>query len=61
MDHYICCFCKKEFNDFGCNPYPVCAEDGALCCEECDRLIVVPARFSRLNYILTMNKKNQKQ
>lgn len=50
MDHYICCFCKREFKDFVNNPYPVCKQEDALCCDECDQKIVVPSRFQMFNY-----------
>ena len=49
MDTFKCCICGKEFRDFtGCNPWPVVDDEDSVCCHECDRKVVWPAR-SRLN------------
>lgn len=42
---YICCICGKECKGWGNNPDPVVTEDGALCCDECNASVVIPARL----------------
>ena len=41
-----CSICKKKFFGFGNNPAPVkdLSIDG-LCCDECDKTIVIPRRW----------------
>ena len=41
-----CSICKKKFVGFGNNPAPVknLSIDG-LCCNECDKTIVIPRRW----------------
>ena len=45
-----CSICKKKFFGFGNNPAPVkhLARDG-LCCDECDKTIVIPRRWKEVN------------
>ena len=37
-----CCICGCELNDYGNNPYPLCAEDDreSRCCNECDSHVI---------------------
>lgn len=37
-----CCICKKEFEGFGNNPFPIA---GAKCCDLCNSKIVIPLRL----------------
>lgn len=37
-----CCFCKKDYGEFGNNPFPV--KDKGRCCDDCDSEIVSVAR-----------------
>lgn len=47
----ICCFCGAVINGHGSNPYPECTEADAVCCDECNLQIVVPARIKYIeNY-----------
>lgn len=51
-----CCFCKKSIIGYGNNPAPV--KESGRCCDECNRNIVIPARFiatikKKMNNILT--------
>jgi len=42
----ICCICGKKFRGYGNNPYPaVKDEEGAVCCDSCNRKVVIPARL----------------
>lgn len=34
-----CCICKKEFNGYGNNPYPL--RTTGVCCDECNILVVL--------------------
>lgn len=43
----ICCICGKEFEGWGCDPWPI-KEDGE-CCAVCNMTKVVPERIRRLN------------
>ena len=45
-----CSICKKKFFGFGNNPAPVkhIGTDG-LCCDECDKTIVIPRRWREAN------------
>ena len=45
-----CSICKKKFVGFGNNPAPVknLSIDG-LCCNECDKTIVIPRRWREVN------------
>lgn len=47
MNKYTCCLCGKECDDWGNNPYPLCAEDDydSRCCDECNAAKVIPARI----------------
>lgn len=39
-----CCICGKSFIGYGNNPAPVKSE--GVCCDDCNRLVVIPKRFS---------------
>ena len=41
----ICCICNKPFTGYGNNPYPVCKDQEATCCDECNLNKVIPARI----------------
>ena len=53
-EKHICCICGIEFTGWGNNPYPVNNEEGARCCDDCNNLYVIPARF-----MMMMNKKGE--
>lgn len=36
-----CCICKRKVQEYGCNPRPLA---GRLCCNRCDKNIVIPIR-----------------
>ena len=40
---YICCFCKKTYDDFGNNAEPLVLN--GKCCDECNTKKVIPARI----------------
>jgi len=44
----ICCICKKSFNGFGNNPHPIVDNCEEICCDACNELKVIPARFNPL-------------
>ena len=37
-----CCICKKEIEDYGNNPQPLCAKDDytSRCCDECNQYVI---------------------
>lgn len=41
---HICSICGRLFEGYGNNPKPV--EDLGVCCDECNRNVVIPARIS---------------
>jgi hypothetical protein len=45
MKKKICIICKKQFSEFGNNPYPLADLKDGRCCDECDCLRVLPARM----------------
>lgn len=49
-----CCLCDKEFIGYGNNPYPLVKEQGARCCDECNKLVIA----ERIRQIT--NKKDKK-
>lgn len=54
-EKFTCCICGKVFYGYGNNPYPV--KDDGRCCDECDELIVIPARIRQLAEISKKEKK----
>ena len=42
MKKFICVICKKQFEGFGNNPYPIKKE--GRCCDECNNNEVIIAR-----------------
>ena len=55
-----CCICKKEINKNGNNPSPFCLEDDypSICCDECNREYVIPARVIQLRGVKRPIKEN---
>lgn len=45
---YECCICHKIFTDWGNNPWPVVKDEDALCCDDCNGTVVLPARIAGL-------------
>ena len=46
MRKFKCCICGADFWDYtGCNPDPIIEDENAVCCHDCDRLFVLPARI----------------
>jgi len=45
--NYTCCICRRKFNDYGNNPQPVSQNPKERCCDECNRTVVLAARFQR--------------
>lgn len=43
---HICSICGKEFVGFGNHPWPV-IETGEPCCDDCNRSVVLPARWEK--------------
>lgn len=41
----VCSICQEDFTEFGNNAYPI--NDGR-CCDDCNALVVIPARIRRL-------------
>ena len=38
-----CCICKKKFEGWGNNPWPV--KKRGRCCDKCNDTVVIPARI----------------
>ena len=50
MSRFRCCVCGCEFWDrTGCNPYPVVDDENAVCCDACNKKIVIPIRIRMLS------------
>ncbi len=45
---HICCICGETFEGYGNNPYPVVKEENARCCDDCNSMVVIPARIANL-------------
>ncbi len=43
-----CCICGCEFIGWGNNPYPIVNDENARCCDDCNKLLVIPARIAQL-------------
>jgi hypothetical protein len=43
-----CCFCGKEFFGWGNNPWPARKDYTAVCCNECNITVVIPARIEQV-------------
>jgi hypothetical protein len=39
----MCDLCGGKFTGWGCNPQPLM---GTVCCTECDKAVVIPARIA---------------
>lgn len=49
MEPFVCCICGVLIRDeWGNNPSPVNDEEGAKCCDVCDRDYVIPARIRQI-------------
>lgn len=45
----ICCICGCECeNEWGNNPWPVVNDKDAVCCNNCDATVVIPARIQQM-------------
>ena len=42
----VCCLCGKEFTGYGNNAWPF--TNNGICCDECNRQKVLPARMELL-------------
>jgi len=40
-----CCICKKEFDGYGNNPYPLVDDPDARCCDACNTQVVYARIF----------------
>lgn len=52
---HICSICGKEFVGFGNHPWPI-IDTGEPCCDDCNRNVVLPARWEKH----LQNSKNKK-
>jgi len=46
-----CCLCKKNYNHYGNNPYPLKKDTDKKpnrCCDNCNYTKVLPERFKRI-------------
>lgn len=43
-----CCFCGDKIVGWGNNPWPANKDEDAVCCDYCNRTVVVPARLEEL-------------
>ena len=47
MEEHICCICGKRFIGYGNNPEPVKSFEEGVCCDECNKNVVIPARLEK--------------
>lgn len=40
-----CCICGEEIDDYGNNPWPISTHPHDVCCDECNREVVIPERI----------------
>lgn len=40
-DTHKCCWCGKQFTGYGNNPYPLVKDEGARCCDDCNRYVIL--------------------
>lgn len=52
----ICILCKKEFTEYGNNPWPLASYDDGQCCDHCDCLKVLPERLKQMGYSIEQGK-----
>lgn len=45
MEKFVCCFCGREFEGYGNNPWPADMHPDHRCCDDCNFDIVIPARL----------------
>lgn len=45
--NYTCCICHRAFDDHGHNPQPISRNPKDRCCDDCNRKVVLAARFQR--------------
>lgn len=45
---FVCCFCGGVFEGYGNNPWPANKTEGAVCCNDCNSLYVIPARLEAM-------------
>lgn len=51
----VCCLCGGKYKGMGNNPYPVARTKGMLCCDDCNKYVVIPMRFKQ--YMLAKRNK----
>ena len=39
-EKHICCICHKEFIGYGNNPWPVDTDPEAVCCDDCNNIVI---------------------
>ena len=55
-----CCFCGKDFNHYGNNPFPYFMDDEEKrCCDKCNSEKVVPARTKLIQFCYEYEQKNK--
>lgn len=40
-----CCICGEKFKGYGNDPWPVIKAEDAVCCDTCNREVVLPERI----------------
>lgn len=43
MEKQTCCICRKEFEGYGNNPWPM--RPNGRCCDRCDQMFVIPEKI----------------
>ena len=48
VEYWTCSICDEIFSGFGNNPWPVTEGDEDRCCDNCNSMKVIPARFREM-------------
>jgi len=48
VEYWTCSICDEIFSGFGNNPWPVTEGDEDRCCNDCNSIKVIPARFKEM-------------
>ena len=48
MNENKCIICGETFEGKGNNPYPLASFEEGVCCDDCNRDVVIPARLKEI-------------
>ena len=47
-EEHICWICGKRFKGYGNNPEPIKKSEDGVCCDECNKTVVIQARIDEI-------------